>query len=655
MNKSLHPTMPETLASSVVATSIPGRVYAEVKSFSQAVKLAQSMSELDPSRISPVPREDVPRILNMTPSRHTHQQWAHQQWARVGGRKKKKRSWYAGDTGLIVTIPDSRKTYLALLPRMQWDELNLAQCAAHHVPPNFAHCCTHQIPHQLTQHCAHHVLHHPAQCPCSMQPHSQHPHFVTPEQNKPAFARPTAPMAAGPAAPIAAVPAGPIAAGPAGPMATAPAAPMAAATPAPMAAATAGAIAAGPAGPMAAGPAAPMAAVPAAPMAAIPAAPVVPATFTKPSAENRQANGQAMTVPSHPAAKQDFKANLAAKQSSQNDEWDYWPDGNFERLMSAEQVSAAGRLMVHWSYTVLGGLPGDKTSPNWRDGLVTRRKCNGVIRCSNPTCTMIVRPQTRRSGINKQLRENCSCSSSLIEMPCGIVSRLYQFKEGVYYINGGQHQHPKPTHELHLSPKAKARFESILKDHPKAGPLSLLVGRPGLGGPQESVAELAPPLHNKDRIKAEKRKVMLNARGSDDFITQFAQFEQKYPGFVRASEFGELTVISFQTDFMASLLVKDEDLTRPVNGIVTDATHGFWKNKTNLLIISSVYYDALKCWVLGMITFANGGTTEHYTLHFLALMTSIEEQAVKQGIDITDDLFGNVRQNTIVFSNLGLF
>ncbi|KAF8192199.1 hypothetical protein BJ912DRAFT_925104 [Pholiota molesta] len=117
LQRACHPSTPEVLASSIVATPIPGRIYAEVTGFAQATKLARSLAELDPLRISLVPREDIPKILNFASSRH-----ACQQWARVGG-KKKKWHWYQGDTGLIEKVEGSRKKYLALISKTRFGGL----------------------------------------------------------------------------------------------------------------------------------------------------------------------------------------------------------------------------------------------------------------------------------------------------------------------------------------------------------------------------------------------------------------------------------------------------------------------------------------------------------------------------------------------------
>lgn len=117
MARAIHPTTPEILATSVIATAIPGRIYAEVSGYAQALKLARSVEELIPSHISPVPREDIAKILNFGSSRHECQQWA-----RIRG-KKKAWHWYQGDTGLVEEFEENGKKYLALIPRLALEDV----------------------------------------------------------------------------------------------------------------------------------------------------------------------------------------------------------------------------------------------------------------------------------------------------------------------------------------------------------------------------------------------------------------------------------------------------------------------------------------------------------------------------------------------------
>jgi hypothetical protein len=42
------------------------------------------------------------------------------------------------------------------------------------------------------------------------------------------------------------------------------------------------------------------------------------------------------------------------------------------------------------------------------------------------------------------------------------------------------------------------------------------------------------------------------------------------------------------------------------------------------------------------MSYANGGTAEHYRIHFFHLFDGMAQECVNRGIDITDDLFANV-------------
>lgn len=93
---------------------------------------------------------------------------------------------------------------------------------------------------------------------------------------------------------------------------------------------------------------------------------------------------------------------------------------------------------------------------------------------------------------------------------------------------------------------------------------------------------------------------------------------------------------------MRSQLVKNSQLKDKVNGLVNDAAHGWWKNRTSLLMVSSTYCPVLHCWVPGVLSYTNGSTERHFAHHFLALMMSIAEEAEKRGIPVVDFLFAGV-------------
>ncbi|KAJ7733876.1 hypothetical protein B0H14DRAFT_2543346 [Mycena olivaceomarginata] len=211
---------------------------------------------------------------------------------------------------------------------------------------------------------------------------------------------------------------------------------------------------------------------------------------------------------------------------------------------------------------------------------------------------------------------------------------------------GGTHDHPRPTVRLHLAKEERDEFAAIVREQPKTGPLKLVVGRPTASGPAQSVAKISPLLVNADRVKYERQKVLRGSggHGGDHFLSEFAKIEASNPNFIRSSQFGLVSAIVMQTPFLASRLIKAVSVdTEAVNGIVSDAAHGFWADRNSILIISSTYEPVyLQCWVPGLISYSNGGTAEHYRIHFFQLFLSMAEESRQRAIELIDDMLANV-------------
>ena len=271
--------------------------------------------------------------------------------------------------------------------------------------------------------------------------------------------------------------------------------------------------------------------------------------------------------------------------------WDGWPDGYFEQDFSFDEWEALGELKVHWSYKVCGGhRKGDDEADEWEEGKRSEQQCKGVLICENEECQVITRAQTTSSGIAKQLRHPCRCGADLNHCKCSVRSRLFHWAGGVHYINGGIHEHPRPSHILHLLPKEKAQFIEIVAANPKLGPLGLIVGIPGIRGPGKSVANISNILLNADQVSKEKQKYNVDRSSGIGFVNAFEQFCQEHPGFVIYGQLEEVTVISLQSPFMAAQLLPDEGkIPCSVNGLVSDAAHGFWVSATTLLMVSSTF------------------------------------------------------------------
>lgn len=333
------------------------------------------------------------------------------------------------------------------------------------------------------------------------------------------------------------------------------------------------------------------------------------------------------------------------EQDDKVSRWDGWPDGTFALDVDWKTYQSTGDLMTHWACKPVGGSrKGDEFSSTWQGGKLAKRVCLGVIVCNNDDCPMVVRPQTRSEGIANQLLRKCHCGASLSHFDCGVEAHLFRFNLGIHYIHTGIHNHLRPTHTLHLTKNERARFEAIITANPLAGPLSLVVGVRTLHGPGDSVADISPMLLNVDRVRKERQQFLTKriTAGEEPFLEHFAAFTRQQPDFIVHTQIGDVTVIVMQSPFMASLLVSNYILENSVNGIVSDAAHGFWTNRKYLLIISSCYSPDLNCWVPTTFTFSNGASAQHYQIHFLALFQRIEHEATIKKIPLKDELFAGV-------------
>ncbi|KAI4517633.1 hypothetical protein K525DRAFT_210448 [Schizophyllum commune Loenen D] len=321
--------------------------------------------------------------------------------------------------------------------------------------------------------------------------------------------------------------------------------------------------------------------------------------------------------------------------------WDGWPDGHEKWEYTLPQLEATEEFKIHWATTNVGGIRnnGSVTKSSWEEAKVTRRRCNGVIECTR--CTYILRPQTRGpKAIATQLEKRCplaGCGSPLVHIPCGLVITHLVCQLGGRLQHPGKHNHPRPP-PIHMTAAQTSQLEAVFKEHPDKGPLALIVGHQG----RPPVSEISSLLYNVDRIYAERRKFRSkDAKAS--FPTEFATFDAEHPDFLVRKLFGEVIVVSMQTTFMRTTLLNDRSEEKGVQGIVTDAAHKFWKERHCLLIISSVYSVALRRWVPGLMTYANGATSLHYTYHYLTLLETMQlESTAKGGGELEDRIIANV-------------
>ena len=93
---------------------------------------------------------------------------------------------------------------------------------------------------------------------------------------------------------------------------------------------------------------------------------------------------------------------------------------------------------------------------------------------------------------------------------------------------------------------------------------------------------------------------------------------------------------------MGTLLLKDDALEGPLNGMVNDAAHGWWREQNSLLMVTSTYCLELCCWVPGVLSFTNDASAEHFTYHFLVVFQGIAREAESRKLEVMDELFASV-------------
>jgi hypothetical protein len=99
-----------------------------------------------------------------------------------------------------------------------------------------------------------------------------------------------------------------------------------------------------------------------------------------------------------------------------DDMWDPWPDGDFERLFTWEEVNGTNNLSEHWACQPGGGdKRGSESALTWQHGKRTRRVCLGVITCdaeAYPVIDYILRSKKKVDGVGAYSIPFCGDISS---------------------------------------------------------------------------------------------------------------------------------------------------------------------------------------------------------------------------------------------------
>jgi len=119
-----------------------------------------------------------------------------------------------------------------------------------------------------------------------------------------------------------------------------------------------------------------------------------------------------------------------------------------------------------------------------------------------------------------------------------------------------------------------------------------------LTGPGKSVKDISHALHNHGQViyQRSKTRKKFTSHNPTIFFSSIKQFAKDHPYFIKTSRLGLENIICMQTPFMAfQALFGDNELEEDTTcGMVADAAHGFWEDKSWVLMMTSVFSPVLK-------------------------------------------------------------
>jgi hypothetical protein len=104
----------------------------------------------------------------------------------------------------------------------------------------------------------------------------------------------------------------------------------------------------------------------------------------------------------------------------------------------------------------------------WQKGKAIHRRCIGVLECRSPSCSfnLEVSPAARGVDLHRQLQKTCLCGEATHLRSCGIEYSIYLYCSGAFFVNSGNHTHPRYTHSLTYRPREPLEFEEYVAKRP---------------------------------------------------------------------------------------------------------------------------------------------------------------------------------------------
>ncbi|KAJ7733875.1 hypothetical protein B0H14DRAFT_2639503 [Mycena olivaceomarginata] len=144
--------------------------------------------------------------------------------------------------------------------------------------------------------------------------------------------------------------------------------------------------------------------------------------------------------------------------------WDFWPDGEFQCVVSAQDLQDSGNLATNWVLETTRDR-GTTRARSWHKGHELCWRCLGTIECHGKTCPIELAPASRAVDRHKQLGQLCICGETLRLRLCGVESSLFRFRDGAVFIHRGFHTHSAFTHSSMRHPDGSMVFMEYVPKH----------------------------------------------------------------------------------------------------------------------------------------------------------------------------------------------
>ncbi|EGG01138.1 uncharacterized protein MELLADRAFT_92641 [Melampsora larici-populina 98AG31] len=279
----------------------------------------------------------------------------------------------------------------------------------------------------------------------------------------------------------------------------------------------------------------------------------------------------------------------------------------------------------------------------------TRRYyCLGVIKCSEATCPLAASPPTGARKITEGAEgKNCpisACDGYQVHIECDAKCRVDTEldadgnEQWGLLRHQGTHQHDWPESKK-ADPISKEKLKERVINDTKTGPLGLKVGLAHLGNdPVHSVTDIHSSFGNADRLGYLRQMYLVEAgimtdtrdpEAGDKWLCTFMDWERKGLKVVSSSVAGPDAHITFQTGWMAEVLVEpDKKSDTYTGGLLSNVTYRFFK--IGYLLTTSKYCETIKRWVPVLFSWLNGLTAEHYKVHFKNLLQQIQKTTLSE-------------------------